>query len=147
MIVDVFTRAQNDPTYAPAAQRGVVYGRASGGRIPGYAPGYDDRIGFLPNGDVIGLGGGEYIMPTRMTDKYLHILEQMRVGAFPGYASGGRIANPSAQQSFRPVINVAAPGGGGGVQISQVVQPAPGMSEQAFADRSAAAIAWEFRGV
>ncbi|MGC5078456.1 phage tail tape measure protein [Agrococcus sp. DT81.2] len=119
---------------------------ADGGRIPGYAPGYDDRLGFLSNGSVVGLGGGEYIMPTRMTDKYLDILEQMRVGAFPGYASGGRVAMPSQSPSFRPVINVAAPApAGGGAQVQIDVRPAPGMSEAAFADKAAAAFGWALR--
>lgn len=86
---------------------GADIAMAGGGRIPGYAPGYDDRIGFMRDGTPIGLGGGEYIMPTLMTDRYLPMLEQMRRGTFPGYASGGRVSTPSYSPSTS--VYVAAP--------------------------------------
>lgn len=145
MIIDVLTRGQGEGnTYAPANQRGVVWAGATGGRIPGYAPGYDDRIGFLADGNVVGLGGGEYIMPTLKTQKYLRELEAMRAGVFPqmGYASGGRIGY--AQQA--PVVNVQVPGGGGGgPTIEQHNHYAPGPSPQAIAEANVAAMNWALR--
>ena len=96
---------------------GAAIARASGGRIPGYALGYDDRIGFLPDGRVVGLGGGEYIVRTAMVDKYLPILEQINAGTFPGYAGGGRVTQPVYQPSFNPVIQVAAPAAAGSTGV------------------------------
>ena len=140
-VVNIEVAAGSMPSLAN--QRGVVQGFASGGRIPGYAPGYDDRLGFLSNGSIVGLGGGEYIMPTRTTDRYLPILEAMRQGTFAGYASGGRLpqyAQSSPSMSAPAVV-------GGGVTVNQTVQPTQGMSEQAVGNLAASAIAWELRGI
>lgn len=107
IVVDMETGSRPDWAHNPGGSDKGLY--AAGGRIPGYAPGYDDRIGYLRDGSVVGLGGGEYIMPTRMTDKYLHILEQMRQGTFPGYADGGRLATQTYNSSssvIAPVTNV-----------------------------------------
>lgn len=104
-------------------QRGLY---AAGGRIPGYAPGYDDRFGFLRDGSVVGLGGGEYIMPTLMTDRYLPILEQMRQGTFPGYADGGRVAAPvyNSSSAYSSVNNIT---------LHMTVEAAAGMDANAVA--------------
>lgn len=88
---------------------GVPMGYADGGRIPGWSPGRDDRFGYVPGIGIIGLGGGEFIMPTLQTDRFLPILEAMRKGTFVGYADGGRVAPTLYQPSYSPVINVAAP--------------------------------------
>ena len=153
--IDRFVRLNNGRTvqintvtggWAGPQAPGLDLARASGGRIPGYALGYDDRIGFLPDGRVVGLGGGEYIVRTAMVDKYLPILEQINQGTFPGYAGGGRVTQPVYQPSFAPVIQVAAPAGrGGGPTLNQTVVAAPGTSEQAIADKALAAQAWAWR--
>ena len=137
--VDVVT-GSGMPSIAPG---GNFAGFADGGRIPGYSPGRDDRLGIDRNGNVFGLGGGEYIMPTRTTDRYLPILEAMRQGTFAGYASGGRLpqyAQSSPSMSAPAVV-------GGGVTVHQTVQPTQGMSEQAVGNLAASAIAWELRGI
>jgi TP901 family phage tail tape measure protein len=86
---------------------GVNLVRAQGGRIPGWSPGVDDRLGYAPGTGLIGLGGGEFIVRTLMADRYLPILEQINAGTFPGYASGGRVGTPTYSPSTS--VHVAAP--------------------------------------
>lgn len=127
-----------------ASTHGVSTYYAAGGRIPGYAPGYDDRLGFDRHGNVYGLGGGEFIMPTLQTDLYLPQLEQMRQGVFPRFADGGRLSGastPSAPQ----VIYV---GGGGGTTIQQDIRVSEGMSAslaRQVGDRAAESVAWTMK--
>lgn len=123
VVVDVDVNGMPSGTIVRPGQVGRF---ADGGRIPGYAPGYDDRIGFLRDGTVVGLGGGEYIVPTLATDRYLPYLEAMRAGTFKGYANGGLLSSPT--YSPAPVINIAAPSGAGGdgLSIGQITFQADG---------------------
>lgn len=120
---------------APGAD--IAY--ADGGRIPGYAPGFDDRFGFLRDGTVVGLGGGEYVMPTLMTDRYLPILEKMRTGEYTGYAGGGQIGRGQMSNSYYTggstfITNeIAIPIS---VPVSQDVQLAARQVKREFANES-----------
>lgn len=95
------------PVPSIIARNGVATAYAGGGRIPGYSPGIDDRLGFLNNGNVVGLAGGEWIINAAASQRYHSMLEQINAGTFPGYAGGGRISEPVYQPSFNPVINVS----------------------------------------
>jgi len=97
---------------------GIMGGRfAHGGRVPGYAAGggllggrragnwdADNLLGITRAGGVVGLQGGEYVMPRRSIDKYgPDMMESIRSGQFrpevkvnngPGF-SGPITINPN----------------------------------------------------
>lgn len=125
MTVDVVTGAGMP---SMPSRGGGNIGFAAGGRIPGYAPGFDDRFGFDRHGNVFGLGGGEFIMPTLMTDRYLPMLEQMRRGTFPGYAGGGRVGSMS-NSSYSTVYG----GNSYEIKVDTKVYAAEGMDANAIA--------------
>lgn len=121
-------------------QRGLYN---TGGRLPGFSPGRDDRFGWLPNGDVVGLAGGEWVINPLMSRKYDRVLDQINRGIFPGYAGGGQISQPNSyySSSSQHVANVT---------VNMNVSALPGMDENALAslasNRAVSRVAESLRG-
>jgi hypothetical protein len=85
----------------------ALFGYATGGVVPGPSPGYDNRIGVLPNGSMVGLEGGEGIVkddamsqpgvPQLVSNLNTHFDKGGRVGG--GKSTGGSSNAPAAASS------------------------------------------------
>lgn len=117
-------------------QPGQVGVNHSGGRLPGYSPGYDDHLAVTAGGYVTGLAGGEWIINPVASRKYDEILRQINAGTFPGYANGGRLAAPSYSSSSSSVFNIT---------VDQTINTASGVDAEGVArigaNRAVAAVA------
>lgn len=75
----------------PTVRANFSGGGTFSGRLPGAPSAVDNMVGYGPNGEPIGLAGGEMVVNARQTAKYLPILKAINEGTLDGFADGGII--------------------------------------------------------
>jgi hypothetical protein len=68
----------------------IGLGFAGGGRLPGSPSSVDNMIARGPDGRMLGLASGEYVVNARQTARHLPLLEAINAG-MQGFADGGLI--------------------------------------------------------
>jgi tape measure domain-containing protein len=111
-------------------------GFAGGGRLPGSPSAVDNMIARGPDGRMLGLATGEYVVNARQTAKHLPLLEAINHG-MGGYAIGGLIGlitNPANWVKSFVGSTVAGSGpwadvvtGVGGALVDQAVSAVKGL--------------------